>query len=431
MGFPLTLLLAWLYDITPDGISPAKPQEGLEPSIAVMPFRAMGAESEQDPLAEALSNDIVTGLTRANNLVVMSPGATRELPESASKQDLNSLAEIGKKLGVNYLLHGSVQKSGASLRVNAALVGTQKGVTLWSQNYDRNLDADSIFAVQDAIQQQIVGAISSRHGVINRSLSTDSGRRPTNNLDAYELFARALNYDRYISEENHLMAREALEKAVELDPDFAEAWAHLSWIYTDEVCWGFNPLPDSMERALEAALKGVRLGQDNHHNHWLLARVYYFMGKQDAFEVEAERSLELNSNDGTTLGLLGLYVSWSGDWERGLAMLQRSKELNPNYPDYYHLVTGSAQLAAGDAQQALKELLRANLPDWPPFQVFLIATYAALDRMDEAREHLAIYRKIIPGVTLEQARNETALAFPFQPSMVDLLVDGLRKAGLT
>lgn len=424
LGFPLAVVLAWFFDITLSGIRKAPAARFAQPSIAVLPFRNLGPDKDRGLFAEALSDGIVAGLTKAHNLVVFSAAATRDM---TSEQ---SAGETGRALGAMYVLGGSVWKEDGQLRVTATLSDSRHGTTLWSQNYDRSLNAESVFGVQDAIQQQIVGAIASRHGVINTKLSDLAGERPTQSLDAYELFARALAYDRYISEENHLMAREALEEAVSLDPDFAEAWAHLSWIYTDEVCWGFNPLPDSMERALEAAQKGVRLGQENHHNHWLLARVHYFMANREEFEAEVERSLELNSNDGTTLGLLGLYICWSGDWERGLSMLQRSKELNPNYPAYYHLVTGSAELAAGNLEAALREMLRANLRDWPLNAIFLSATYALLDRTADARSQLDQYRKIRPGATLDSTRAELEGTFPFQPAMVNLLIDGLRQAGL-
>jgi len=282
--------------------------------------------------------------------------------------------------------------------------------------------------VQDDIREQIVATLSDLHGVIYSTQSKKNVHRPTGSLNAYECLSVALTYDKHIDAEHHLRARQSLERAVELDPNFDEAWAHLSWIYTDEVIYGFNPLPDSMERALAAARKGVQLNPDNYHNHWLLSRVHYFMGQRDLFLAETRKALDLNASDGTTLGLIGIYTAFAGEWERGMDMLGKARLLNPNHPDYYFSCFGIAAFVKRDYTGALEQLLKANLPEYVPQQVFLAATLVKLDRSGEAGEVLAALRDARPGITLDRTREILEGLLRFQPDLVDRVIGCLAPA---
>jgi TolB-like protein/Flp pilus assembly protein TadD len=451
LGFPVAVLLAWAYDLTPKGVvktasgakaaaakSVANPQPpvtvteadgGIElpsgPSIAVVPFRNLSGESSQDLFAEALTGDIVTGLTRSSHLFVLSAGATAELANA--EQDL---AGAGRSLGVSYLLSGTVQKAGDTLRVSAQLTDVANKVQMWSQKYDRELSAETLFAVQDDVREHIVATLSDLHGVIYATQSKKNVHRPTASLNAYECLSVALAYDKHLSPDYHLRARESLERAIELDPNFDEAWSHLSWIYTDEKIFGFNSLPNPMERALAAARKAIELNPDNYHSHWLLSRVHYFMGQRDLFLAEAQRALELNSSDGTTLGLLGLYIAFAGEWERGMDMVSKAKLLNPNHPDYYYSALGIGAFVKGNHATALEQLHKANLPAWLPHQSFLIASYAALERKEDARRQLDQLRQLLPDLTLDSAAAQLNLFFPFQSELVRKLVGELESVGL-
>jgi TolB-like protein len=451
LGFPIAVLLAWAYELTPQGV--VKTDSGAKelavaddvmreasapnhesdvaielpsgPSIAVVPFRNLSGDSSQDLFADALTGDIVTGLTRSSHLFVLSAGAAAAL--GPGEQDL---AQTGQSLGVSYLLSGTVQKAGKTLRVSAQLTDVANKVQMWSQKYDRELSAETLFAVQDDIREQIVATLSDLHGVIYATQSKRNVHRPTASLNAYECLSVALAYDRHLSPDYHLRARESLERAIELDPNFDEAWSHLSWIYTDELIFGFNPLPNPMERALTAARKAIELNPDNYHSHWLLSRVHYFMGHRGLFLAEAQRALDLNSSDGTTLGLLGLYIAFAGEWERGMDMVHKAKLLNPNHPDYYYTAFGIEAFVKGDHAAALEQFHKANLPAWVPHQSFLIATYAALERTQETHRQVAQLRQLVPDLTLDSAAAQLNMYFPFQPELVRELVGALKSAGL-
>jgi adenylate cyclase len=432
LGFPIVVILSWFFDFkltgfTATGSGDATPErrEGGRPaielpdgpSIAVIPFRNLSGDKAQDLFAEALTADIVTGLTQSSHLFVLSAGAaaTHAGPEP-------DVAAIGASLGVKYLLLGSVRTSGEALRVSAQLLDAENSVQLWSENYDRQLNAEALFAVQDDIRERIVATLGDLHGIIYSVQGKRGVHRPTSSLSAYECLAVALAYDKYLSAELHLRARESLEQAVEIDPDYDEAWSHLSWIYTDEWVWGFNPLPKPMERALAAAQRGIRLAPENYHNHWLMSRVHYFSGELAQFRAESTRALELNNADGTTLGLIGMYTAWSGDWEHGLDMMNKAKQLNPNYPNYYHVVSGSAEFFSKNFDRALQELLKANLPEFPLAQIFLGATYGKLGRDELAAKHFKILAEIGGPNSQESLRAYLNLSFPFLPDFVETVV---------
>lgn len=390
LGFPLLILLSWFFNLSLQGITltepadintrVAAPSTPVGPSIAVFPIKNISGEDEQGLFAAALTNDIITGLTQSSHLFVFASGST----EGAGAAQSEVLAAC-RELGAKYLLHGTLRQSKDHLRVSAHLIEAATGVEIWSENYDRSLSADQLFAIQDDIRQCIVATISDLHGIIYSTHSKQSQRRPTNDLKAYELLAIALEYDKYISPENHLRARRSLEEAVALDPLYDEAWSHLSWIYTDEWVWGFNPLPESRERALNAAQQAIKLAPENYHNHWLLSRVYYFKGDLEGFRAESSRALELNARDGTTLGLIGMYTAWTGDWDQGIQMVRQAMKLNPNHPPYYHVVLSTWHYQKGNFPQAGEELAKANLPEWTLSQVFKVATHVRLGQFDLAQ----------------------------------------------
>lgn len=239
LGFPVAILLAWAYDITPTGVQRAnkmatdtarsKDDEVLAlpsgPSISVLPFSNFSTDADQELFAQAMTNEIITGLTQCSSLRVVSSGtATNEIDKKFD------LIAAGKKLGVRYFLQGSVNKVSDQLRVTAKLTDIKSNVQMWSAKYDKELTATNLFAVQDDIREQIVATLSDLHGVIYSSETEKNIHRPTESLNAYECLSVALAYDKHLSEEYHLRARESLEKALELDPKFDQAWSHLSWI---------------------------------------------------------------------------------------------------------------------------------------------------------------------------------------------------------
>ena len=203
-GFPVVLVAAFVLERANARKSPASPDIDLAalptgPSIAVLPFTDHGvAGSGHDSFAAAMTADIVSGLTQTSSLFVVSSGSFTA-DESASG--------VGEALGVQYVLNGRINRDGNQLRVAAQLTDAASGVQMWSDHYDRDLDAVNVFAVQDDIREQIVATLADLHGVIYSSETQKNVHRPTDSLNAYECLSVALAYDKYLSEDNHRLAR--------------------------------------------------------------------------------------------------------------------------------------------------------------------------------------------------------------------------------
>lgn len=422
LGFPVALLLAWAYELTPQGVRRTDDPEPaalstdkvLEmpkgPTISVLPFRNLTNDPEQALFAQAITEDIVRGLTLGTGLSVVATGALGH--------DTDPI-EAARELGVRHLLTGSVNRSGDQLRVTARLSDTSKQQEIWSGSYDEKLSAGKLFDIQDDIREQIVATLGDFHGVVFSSATRQNLNRPTDSLSAYQCLAVALAYDKTLSEQDHLRARDSLEHAIELDPEFDEAWSHLSWIYTDEEVYGYNQKPDAMSRALSVARRAIEINPDNYHSHWLLARVYYFKGDRKRYIASIERSLALNASDGTTIGLIGGYLALAGEWERGLALLAKARKLNPRFPDYYYMYQALAYLHDGDAEAAHRELLRMGLHGWPVGEAVTAAACAMVGDDEGAQRYWASARELAGWQESGDALVPLQRFLPFQPGLLE------------
>ena len=235
--------------------------DGRRPVLAVLPFRAP-ADADLAAFAEDLRHDVIDGVAVTSEGVVLPADAT------AGWADRNA-REAGRALGAGYVLGGSVRRSGSRLRVSCRLVSTETGTQIWSRHYDVDLGEVDLFAAAERIGAPIVSAVSDVHGVIFEVERQRVEGRPISELGPWECIFTCLGYDKVLDEAHHLRARQALERALELEPGFALAWAYLSWIVTDEVVHGFNALPDAPGRAEAAARRAVELDPYSPMVRWL------------------------------------------------------------------------------------------------------------------------------------------------------------------
>ncbi|MGB3563253.1 MAG: protein kinase [Thermoanaerobaculia bacterium] len=394
------------------------------PSIAVLPFRCAGADPDQELFADGITEDIIDGLTRNSALLVAGGHTTTRFKGQTPDPQL-----VGREVDVRFVLQGRVRKAGDRLRVSAQVIEATSGHQIWSQTFDRNLTESDVFELQDEIREQIVSTVSDFHGVIAAAGLREVQDRPIEELDPWECIWAASIYDKFVNADNHLRARDALERAVELEPGLALAWAYLSWVYSDEHVWDFNPQPEPMARAMKAAQRGVELDPASHITHWLLSRVHFFDGDLDGFFAAAEKSLELNSTEGSTLGLIGVYMAVGGRWDEGVALMRRAMAMNPNHPLYYHLALGDNYFRQDKYAEALEEYQKARL--FSPVDSYLqvAASYAHLGRDEDARGALRKVRELQPDIDVEQVKADR-LRWNFPTELLERLLDGLRKAGL-
>ena len=225
------------------GSGPARLDEGFW--VAVLPFKYTGGNADLTALAEGLSEEIVTGLSRFSYLRVVSRSSTLRYVNQAA-----DVRTIGKEIGARYLMEGSLRQAGSQLRVAVQLVDGVTGAHLWAETYDRRFEPDQIFAMQDELIPRIVSTCADTFGVLARSISDAVRGKEPAQLSPYEALMRGFGYHHRLAPGEHAEARDALERAVEQAPGNADCWAMLSWIYSHEYGHDFNPRPGSLDRAL-------------------------------------------------------------------------------------------------------------------------------------------------------------------------------------
>ena len=390
--------------------------------VAVLPFKYSGGNADLTALAEGLTEDIITGLSRFSYLRVIARSST--LRYAHETVDVRA---AGKELGARYVMEGSLRQAGSRLRLAVQLVDANSGAHLWAENYERAFQPEQVFELQDELVPRIVSTVGDTHGVLPYSMSQTLRNRDPNQLTPYEAVLRAFAYFKHVNAEEHIGVRAGLERAVEQAPGNADCWAMLAMLYREENNHGFNLRPDPVGRALAAARRAVDIAPSNHLAHHALASVLFFRRETQAFRSAAQRAMELNPMDGFTLAYMGFLLSYSGDWERGCALMERARNLNPNHPGWYWFPPFFNAYRAGDYGGALEFALKVNMPGFWRNELALAVTYGQLGELGLARNAARELLAVRPDFAVT-ARTE--LEKWWQPDLVARLIDGLRKAGI-
>ncbi len=354
IGFPISLILAWAYDITPQGIraTPA-PQthwrrnvimliaigvivsavagfflfprvswRNLEKSIAVLPFQSLSDEKENAYFADGIQDDILTNLSKIGDLKVISRMSVMSYRGDA----LRNAREIGKALGVATLLEGSVRRAGNRVRVSVQLINANNDEHIWAEDYDRDLT--DVFAIQTDLAQKIASALQAK---LSPNEKARLDQRPTQNPDAYLLFVQAHDYfsQRDMFHDTSLKAEPLFEQAIKLDPNFAGAFAGLSmvesWLYHSS-----DPVPARREKARLNADEALRLQPDLPEGHLALGFSYYY-GDRDYERALAEFEIAKRGlpNDAQAYLAIGSIQRRQGKWAESTANLEKAATLDP------------------------------------------------------------------------------------------------------
>jgi TolB-like protein/Tfp pilus assembly protein PilF len=388
--------------------------------VAVLPFKYSGADAELPALSEGLTEDIVTGLSRFSYLRVIARSSTSHLADQAV--DVRS---AGKELGARYVMEGSLRQAGTKLRLAVQLVDTASGAHLWAQTYDRALDPEAAFELQDDVVPRIVSTCADRFGVLARSISDAVRDREPGQLGPYEALMRGFGYHQRLTPVEHAEAREALERAVDRAPSNADCWAMLSWIYSHEHAHGFNVRPGSLERALEAARRAVDIAPSNQLAQQALAVVLFFRKETAGCLSAAERAIALNPLDTSNEAMF--LVAFTGDWDRGCALIRRAMELNPHHPRWYGTALGINEYRLANYRAVVDEVVKANAPEIFWTNLLLAAAYGQLGELTAARS--ALRDLLAQKEDFAQSAREL-LGKWFDPQLVGHFIEGLRKAGL-
>jgi adenylate cyclase len=394
-----------------------------KPSIAVLPFDNMSGDPGQDYFADGLTEDIITGLSRFPDLFVVARNSTfsykgRQVP----------VKQVAEELGVRYVLEGSVQMAGGTVRMTAQLIDATTGHHLWAESYDRKLT--DVFAVRDEVTQTIIATVMGDTGQLTRAeIERVSSKKPEN-LQAYELVLKGVDIWLRFTPEANREAAVLFDKAIALDPGYARAHAVLAWVHLNDnrYLWSEDP-QRSLGLAYDLARKSVALDDTDDWSHWALGVVHLYRREYGQAEIAYRRAIEINPNYADLLAHTGLFLTFAGKPEEAIDQIKMAMRLNPHYGDWYPSELGFAQYLAGryeSAAMSLNEAIDRN-PDALWDHQRLAATYARLGRLDQARDEVNLILETNPKISIA----DIGRGLPFKVRAdLERYLEGLRLAGL-
>jgi adenylate cyclase len=312
----------WTADASP-GDNPSRLELPTKPSIAILAFENMSTDPEQDFFADGISEDIITELSKFRSLFVIARNSA-----FAFKGQATDVKEIGRKLGVRYIVEGSVRRAGQRIRITAQLVDAIEDKHLWAERYDRDLE--DIFAVQDEVTQAIVTTIEPELMNTERQRAR---RKPTGNLTAWEAYQRGLWHIYQYRREDTAMALDLMHKATRLDPEFASAFAGIAFsMYVHVIMGASDDRKADLQHGLEAGMTAVTLDDRDPFSHVGLGRLRIVRGEHEQAIASFDRALELNPSFALAHYGKGHSLWHCGQQDRSVSHLDEAMRLSPRDP---------------------------------------------------------------------------------------------------
>ncbi|WP_455208659.1 winged helix-turn-helix domain-containing protein [Kaarinaea lacus] len=365
----------------PSSITPATiDTTATRPGIVVLPFINLNDDPEQEYFSDGITEDLIVDLSRFSGLLVIARRSA--FMYKTRSADIQSLA---KELGVGYVVEGSVRRNNDNLRVNVQLVDAATGSNLWAQRFDRK--TTDLFSVQDDIRRNIINALSI---TLTEEEQKREQQRYTHNFEAYDYFLRGQSsLVKRASANDNNQARELMEKAIALDPNFARAQAALALTYADAYRFNWTDDPQQTVRmALEIGERAIELDPHSPQAHWILGYIYLFLFNDHDRAIElGERTIQLDPNNADGYTLLGVTNAYSNNPERAKVLMQHLMRINPYYPSQVPGIFGQSSLLLGNYEEALaayEESLLIN-PTRIPGNVYKIIILYRMGRIDDAK----------------------------------------------
>jgi len=398
--------------------------KSVNPSIAVLALANMNNDSDLDFIGDGITEDLITALSKIHSFKVISRESTFSYKNTAI-----DVRQVAKELDVRYILEGSVRKAGSRIRVTAQLVDAETGHHVWAERYDREME--DIFDLQDEMVQIIAGALEPELNAVERERAV---RKSPENLDAWELYQRALWYMWGFGKDSTATAIELFRKSIESDPDFALSYAYLAYTYYITVIMGYADDPKTrLEEGLIEVKKALKRDEKDAIPYFVIGRIQMLTGNHDASIASLEKSIELNPCFAQSYHGLGFALALAGRLEESKQTMQKAIELSPKDPLLWAFTIVHALILVlnGEDEAALEWVQRTLLlPTTTGYWAYAVmaAATANLDRMDEARAALAKALKEKPNLSIAFLKENMPTKYE---NGLEPYLAGLRKAGLT
>ena len=394
-----------------------------KPSVAVLPFINMSGDPNQEYLADGISEDIITALSKIRSFLVIARTST-----FTYKQKTVDISQVAKELSVRYVLEGSVRTADKRVRVTAQLIDANTGHHIWAEHYDRELD--DIFELQDEMTQAIAGAIEPELNAAERERAIS---KSPDSLNAWEIYQRAL-WHMYRTEKNDLASAIALfQQSIEVDPNFAPSHAYLSYSYYITIILGWETDVESkLAHGMEEAKKALAIDPKESVAYFARGRIHQQLGESDSAISSLEKAIQLNPNSFYAYHGLAMALALAGRLEESLEFSDKGERISPRDPLLWAavVVRSLAYMLLQKYEQALRcanEALQfPNDADYWPYALSA-AALAQLGRIDSAQQATKDALEKKPDLTLSYLKKTLRTK---HKDGLDPYLDGLRKAGL-
>jgi len=384
-----------------------------KPSIAVLRFNNLTNDPEQAYFSDGMTTNICSRLSRIRSLQVKS-GIEFDLAKT-------TLADIALELEVKYVLSGSVQREADHVRVFVELTEGDSGEIRWSEHFDRR--GKDVIDIQDDIAQAITGTLWSNRGTIREAERDKLAKKPTSDFNAFDYILKGISYKEQYRAETLVQAHECFDKAIELDPDSAEAWGWKAWVYLIEP-WldSASDSDESLNQALVVAKKSIAIDAYSEIGHWSLAEVYVELGDYRRGFSEFEKAMEINPNNPDLMVSKGSTLCTTGQFDEGLKLIQKGIKFNKHYPQWYFWHLGIALFAGHRWQECIDAFVRMDEQNKDTL-TFLSACYVLTDNLVEARTCFEELYRIDPEINPDQIKKSHSY---LAAETLKLMIDSIR-----
>jgi adenylate cyclase len=397
-----------------------EPEPTATPSIAVMPFVNLSGDAEQEFFSDGITEEIITSLSKTPKMIVIDPRS-----RSAYKGKTADLSQIGRELGVQYILTGSVRKAGERVRVSAQLINASGGEHLWAERYDRELK--DIFALQDEITLRITQALQIKLTEGEQARIFGKG---TNNLDAYLKWMQGQNLLIRGNKDGNALARRMFEDAIRSDPDWVQPYVLLGFTYLMESLSGWSSSPESaFDEAVNLGGKSLTLDDSLPGPHGLMSQIHLYKRQHDEAITEAQKAVALGPGLAFVYEWLGSALMYAGRSHEAIRFLEKAIRLNPFPPPYWIRNLGEAYRMTKQYQEAITEIKRAIQadPHYLSSHVSLACTFSLMGRGSDAEAAASEVLRIDPEFSVQ----DYAKTLPYkEKDDLNCVIEALRKAGL-
>jgi TolB-like protein len=391
-----------------------------KPSIAVLAFNNMSGDSEQEYFSDGISEDIITDLSKLSEVHVIARNSS-----FTYKGKSVDVKQVGRDLGVRYVLEGSVRKAGNRVRVTGQLIDTANGAHIWADRFDRDLT--DIFAVQDELTREIISALKVK---LTPEQKDRLVRKSSIDIEAYNLFLRGREHAFINTRNGNIEARNLLGNAVTLSSDFAAAFALISFTHVNDYINGWADVPErALQLGLEIAERSVAMDAEEPQGHFAVAVALLFHREHDRALAAARRCIALAPNLAEGHMATAHILTYSGNGAAAVGAIENYMRLDPLYKDIALYFLAEARISLGqldEAVAALKQRLERN-PNSETSYALLAACYGHLGKTAESQAAWADVMRIAPEFSIERRRR----ILPFRnPDHFEYRIEGMRKAGL-